>query len=220
MKLRNTNIIVIASLLALSGCGDGVWGNARLVMQNAIKNSGEQPIPHTREEINGLPYASIAAQLENNPPSLMVLGYADNDKLQWISSNSNSISTRNGRIVHTVGFDIDLTHVEMIGHEFLGTARQATNFPYTYKMMVDTKSPYPDSETLNCSVDIEGEAMIEILGFSYDTYLLEEKCESPDGWNVHNSYWADKLTGFVWRSRQGVVDGQYTIEINVLKPLG
>lgn len=220
MKNINSTAIVLPMLLLLTGCGnDGVWANARDIVTSGI-SFGKAEIPHTREEVNEIPYASIAAQLESTTPALMILGYVDGSRLQWISSNEVSLSTSAGRIVHTVGFEEDISYLEVVGQDYLGSNTQDYTVTKSYQIKMETKNPNISSELLNCEVRYKDDEVIEILDISYETHILEEKCSSTEGWKVDNLYWVDKEDGFVWRSRQGLVNGRYTMEINVLKPFG
>ncbi|MCK5041492.1 MAG: YjbF family lipoprotein [Sphingomonadales bacterium] len=220
MKNIKTALLPVSLLLLLSACGaDGVWQNAREVLVTKL-SSADQEIAQTREEVENIPYASITAQLENTPPALMILGYVDGGRLQWISSNNVSMSTKAGRIVHTVGFEKDISYLEVVGDDFLGSQFNDYKTPRSYQIVMETKTPNISSERLNCEVKYKGEESIVILDYSYETLLLEEKCTSSAGWKVENLYWLDEDTGFVWRSRQGLVNGKYTMEINILKPFG
>lgn len=217
---KSTAIFPLAILLFLTGCGhDGVWQNARSVL---LQQMAEKPteVSQSREEINNIPYATISAQLEDLPPAVMVLGYVDNGRLQWISSDNMSVTTKAGRIVHTVGFEKDISYIEVIGKDFLDDELYNLKSSKTYQIIVESKTPSLASELLDCNVNYKSDEEIVILEYSYNTHLLEENCISTQGWKVKNLYWVDQNSRFVWRSQQGIVNGRYDIKINVLRPFG
>lgn len=205
----------------VSACGtDSVWSNAKNIVVERF-SADRHKFAHTRASVEAIPYASIKVQLEGTPPAIMVLGYVDGTNLQWIASNNISISTRNGRIVHTVGFEKDIAFLEIEGNDFINNSEAGNSVESMhYQIRIESKSPSLSSELLMCEARLKGQETIMILEYSYKTNLFEEKCKSSEGWRVENLYWIDSESGFVWRSRQGLVNGQYSMEINILKPYG
>jgi Group 4 capsule polysaccharide lipoprotein gfcB, YjbF len=216
----HTHFLLFVAALGLGGCGnESVWANARQLTVLAFSGN-DGAIPHTREQITSIPYATIAARFGDSIPSLMVLGYADGEQLQWVASNNNSIVTRNGRITQTVGFGEDISRVDIVGLDPLSNVPQVLSDPRSYSQHIDIFQPFPKQLVLRCEMTRGGEDSIEILDIEYQTIRLIENCESTGGWKIENTFWVDASNGFVWKSVQSPFDGQPAIEINVLKPLG
>jgi|GEM_PF-1197296 hypothetical protein len=67
----------------------------------------------TPEYITSLPYASTLVTVNDTRPLLLILTFVDYNpttqtyRLTWLSQDSGSIVTENGRIIHTTGFTSD-----------------------------------------------------------------------------------------------------------------
>jgi uncharacterized protein YcfL len=95
-------------LLVLTGCSShfkNVVDSAKAVidLDNAI----------TAQYIRSLPYASTVVTVNDTRPLLLILTFVDHNpltntyRLTWLSQDSGSIVTENGRIIHTIGFTND-----------------------------------------------------------------------------------------------------------------
>ncbi|WP_409419036.1 YjbF family lipoprotein [Marinomonas sp. RS-M-Aa-14] len=95
-------------VLALAGCSTNFKSSldsakAVIGLNNAI----------TPEYIASLPYASTLVTINSYRPLLLILAAVDYNtttqayRLTWVSQDSGSIVTENGRIIHTVGFTSD-----------------------------------------------------------------------------------------------------------------
>ncbi|MBU1293344.1 MAG: YjbF family lipoprotein [Gammaproteobacteria bacterium] len=95
-------------VLALTGCSANFKSSldsakAVIGLNNAI----------TPEYITSLPYASTLVTVNDTRPLLLILTFVDYNpttqayRLTWLSKDSGSIVTENGRIIQTVGFTSD-----------------------------------------------------------------------------------------------------------------
>lgn len=70
----------------------------------------EQDTEISSSSIAAIPYANSLVTINDAPPILMILSFADvspvNNRYQltWLASDLGSITTENGRIIHTTGF--------------------------------------------------------------------------------------------------------------------
>ena len=217
-EVMSSRLFIIIPFLALTACGsDGVWQSARSLVQEEIFKD-RSIIPHTREQIESIPYATITARLEDAVPSLMVLGYIDGKKLQWVASNNASIVTENGRLVRTVGFDQNITYVSFVDGDPLSDGRALSEKSFSYGVFVETLGNRPDAISYQCELKPDGREVITILEYTYDTLVYEEKCTSHKGEKLENKYWIDSKDGFMWRSYQKIYSTDFHLEINILKP--
>ena len=95
-------------LLALTGCSS----NFKSSVDSAKAIIGlNQAI--TPDYIASLPYASVLVTVNDIRPLLLILTFTDYNQatqtyqLTWLSQDSGSIVTENGRIIHMTGFTSD-----------------------------------------------------------------------------------------------------------------
>lgn len=162
-----------------------------------------------------LPYASIAAQIDNGSPSLLILGkIADND-LHWISTDREVMVTRFGRIMQTVGLPENIDVTELITRDFLEPDSPRLE---TYQRTIDiAKSrafgvPIESRiRVLNTSVQKAGSREISLT-------QIEELCQAKDlNWQFTNQYWVD-ANNYCWRSKQSLGLSGKTLSFIVTKP--
>ncbi|WP_111640227.1 YjbF family lipoprotein [Marinomonas shanghaiensis] len=98
----------------------------------------------TPEYITSLPYASTLVTVNDTRPLLLILTFADYNpttqsyRLTWLSQDSGSIVTENGRIIHTTGFTSD--NLEALA-SFAGNSRLSLSDPFINTL------PKPNSTT-------------------------------------------------------------------------
>ena len=101
------NIFLIFTLCFLAACSQK-FQDSKATVQAAFK---DHTSVITLDYIQSLPYASTLVTINNRPPILMILAFADITpstgqlRLTWLSEDEASIVTENGRIIQTSGFD-------------------------------------------------------------------------------------------------------------------
>ena len=101
------NVLLIFSLCFLAACSQK-FQDSKATVQAAFKDHTSDI---TLDYIQSLPYASTLVTINNRPPILMILAFADITPstgqlhLTWLSADEASIVTKNGRIIQTSGFD-------------------------------------------------------------------------------------------------------------------
>ncbi|SFR44968.1 Group 4 capsule polysaccharide lipoprotein gfcB, YjbF [Pseudidiomarina maritima] len=74
--------------------------------------AGQPDVELTEQEIAELPYAANYVQFDDQARALIVLGYDDNHSLQWVSANSEVLTTSfAGRVIRTDSLLSNLEHV-------------------------------------------------------------------------------------------------------------
>ncbi|WOD06140.1 YjbF family lipoprotein [Marinomonas sp. GJ51-6] len=143
---------ILLSILLMVGCTSN--------FQTAIE-SAKLAIEHnkgakiTKEHIETTPYSSAVVTVNNAPPILMILAFAEknnydgNYRLTWIASDKGTIVTENGRIIHTTGLNpSNLESLDGIEHDlpWVGQKEQwsaiydwSPGYRYNFLATIETK---------------------------------------------------------------------------------
>jgi hypothetical protein len=178
---------------------------------------GVPDVEITRENINQIPYATIAAKIGKGPRSLLVLWRVEREDLHWISADNAVVVTRRGRVVRTAGLPATIRDTDFQASDPLASGQDEGIDGAQSVRVVDFE---PDGPlTVGSSFHMIGPRTIEIAGIRFDTVLFEERCIVPaTNWTFTNRYWRDPSDGFVWRSEQTIARQFPPIQIEVLKP--
>jgi hypothetical protein len=210
--------VLLFAGLCLSGCAYSPF--ARLTgdsLREAIR--GLPDVPLTREQINDLPYATLAAKVGKGPRSLLVLGSYEGEDLHWVSADRGVLVTRRGRVMKTVGFSQNLWHTETLGEDPVGRQDIPWHEGISSKRLLDIVPENYFSIPVHSTFQGVGEETIEILSLRFPTLVIREQCTAPLlKWRFENQYWADRNSGFIWRSRQHFVPALPPVFMEILKP--
>lgn len=210
------------SSFALFGCGVGDLSldkDLRTTFSYLINGMPDAPI--TRELVNTLPYASIAAKIgRRGPRGLLVLWRETTRDLLWLSVDNVAIVTRGGRVVQTAGLPYTIRGTKLLSSDPVDHKLHQIPSDTSFVREIDLV----DGDTVN-TVQIQsrfkvlGPRQIQITGLEFDTILVEELNQARRlNWTFTNRYWVDPADGFVWRSIQTIAREFGAIEIEVLKP--
>lgn len=214
-----------ALALAAAACSSGNSGNTnyaqffQLVRQSLSAGFGKARI--TREQAAAIPYASLGYTLDGGHQGLLVLATDSGGDLLWTSAAHVVIVTREGRIVRTVGLGKDLSSLTPLDQSGLPPVAAAVRAPFSSTRLED----FPDlglyGVRISCRATLAGRQNIKILGQLIATLRVDEACTSrnPD-WSFTDSFWVDKDSGFVWRSRQHVHPKGMLVETEIFRPPG
>jgi len=175
----------------------------------------------TREQAAAIPYASLGYNLEGGNQDILVLATDSGGDLLWTSAAHVVIVTRDGRIVRTLGLGRDLSNVTSRDQSGLPSPAAAVRVPFSSTRLED----FPDlglyGVRLSCQTRLGGRQSIKILGQTIAALRVDEACNSrnPD-WSFTDSFWVDKDSGFVWRSRQHVHPKGLLVETEIFRPPG
>ena len=217
MDLVRRQFLVTAAAGLCAACSNVRVGDAYTALNVLI--SGVPDVPLSREQIARLPYASMRAKIGKGPRSLLILArYAGSD-LHWISADRMLFATRRGRLVKTAGILANLKDTRFIGTDPVARGLHRLEGPVDARRIIDIDRGYAFNITVTASLEPVRHERIEILGLSFDTVMVRERnvAELLD-WRFENTFWADRETGFVWKSVQHFVDGMPPLEYEILKP--
>jgi len=199
-------VTIIPVLLLLAACTDTSSDYARLSKLVLGEFGGTTEV--SRDQAAAVPYATIGVKIGGSSQNLMVLATVSGDERLWLAGTDAAITTRGGRIVHTVGFVNDLKGVTLVSQD--GGVSS-----YLY----DLVKPTVYGVLVKCVERDLGMQSIMIIGAQIQTRHFSQECEAPTlGWSFTNEFWKDANTGYVWRSIQNTNPQADALQIDVLRP--
>ena len=211
--------------LAVAACSSSNSGNTsyaqffKVARQSLSASFGNARI--TREQAAAIAYASLGYTVDGGNQGLLVLATDSGGDLLWTSAAHVVIVTRDGRIVRTLGLDHDLSNVTPRDQSGPPPPAAAIRASFSSTRLAD----FPDlglyGVRISCRTRLLGRQSIKILEQAIATLRVEETCNSrnPD-WSFTDSFWVDKDSGFVWRSRQHIHPRGTLIETEIFRPPG
>ncbi len=181
------------------------------------------------EAIDELPYASLYAQLGNNPRSFMVLGFAEKHlslpehklifQLKWLSAEKEMLVTQNGRLVKTVNLhQHDLINTLSNEPDPLALGLHLKTTPKKWKRVIDV-APNHFGIELNASFDLRGEATIDINDKKITAlYVIETVKGLNQPFYYQNQFWLEPSTGRVLKSIEKPTPYTEHLTLTHLKP--
>lgn len=144
----------------------------------------------TKEYIQALPYSSAIVTVNDAPPILMILAFAEKNhynnhyRLTWVSSDKGAIVTENGRITHTSGLNsanLESLHntendLPWIGKEEQWSAVYDWSPGYRYNFSATVKTSYIGKEIITTDIwENDADYWSEAVYFNSLNYLLTNK---------------------------------------------
>ena len=205
MRLRALSLLIL--LPALCGCaGDSSdYGRLSNMIYNQVVGADDS-VP--RDKAAAVPYATIGVQIGGGPQSMLVLATSTGAERMWLAGTDVAITTREGRVVQTVGLPQNLNGIQLL-----------SDTPVTGEYKYDLANPMRYGVFVRCTKREIGPETIEILGSKIQTRHIAEDCYAPGiGWSFTNEFWRDPKTDYAWKSVQNVNPDGDEIEIDVFRP--
>jgi hypothetical protein len=217
MMRRWLGLLAAAPLVAaLTGCDSSNSDALRLgtlAYQQLGHVFGDDNIPRAR--VVAIPYATIGVRLGGGAESLLVLAGISQHDLQWLGGTTISITTRDGRIIRTVGLEHNLDGFQGPVADKPGAASGQGAYHYIYDLI--DRNTY--GVFVRCTQSDTGAEAITIIGVHHDTRHIVEHCEAPQlDWTFQNDFWTDAATGYVWKTTQYVHPDLDPLTIQILRP--
>ncbi|NVD05410.1 YjbF family lipoprotein [Vibrio sp. JPW-9-11-11] len=180
---------------------------------------GGDDIELTKEQVVGIPYASMYVRVNQGPQVFMVLAFAEMnpvtgvEQLKWVSADRAMIVTEQGRIVKTLN---------VFGHNLIhfsrgNTAMPKVGRPYQWTARYDWE-PHNFNQYAEVSFGGRERDMVESLLWSSDTRIIEEIVHFEQGdMQVTNRFWLNEQDRVV-KSAQWLIPEQLLIEFEIVKP--
>lgn len=209
--MLGTGLSLLASTLA--GCGSSTV--AKTVAAAWDHRFGGDPF--TAEQVERLPYATLAARIGNSARAMLVLGKVEGQHLHWISADKGVLVTRHGRLIRSVGLSGgDLANTMAIETDPLepaGSWRVARR----WRRIIDLQP----GNRLGLTVVAEwlpvGEVVIPTFWGERTAFHAREVCE-VQGKTLTNQFWISTHNGQVIKSEQELWPRMPKISLEILKP--
>lgn len=171
----------------------------------------------TREQAGAIPYASMGYRINGSREAMLILA-TDNGDLLWTSASHIVLTTRDGRVVRSVGLPHDIGGT-VAKNASLPAPGDATKGSYRSTRLLD----FPDSgmygAILDCTTRAASPQTISIIGSKISTIRIDEACQSKNPrWSFTDNYWVDARTGFVWHSIQHLHPNGTIIQTEIFRP--
>lgn len=205
-------IIIVLSIL-LFGCADNKFDSYQQIKFLLSKN---EEIVIAPETINTLPYASAFVTVDDRPKIFVVLAFADDNRLSWVSNDKGMIVTEHGRITRTLKLDNDLAYFSRTMRDPLSDSiTPDAEFNYSAEWVKDRRS----GRSIHTVFRQISDENLNVNGTIIETYLYEETVQSiKDNQTWNNYYWLDKINGQVRKTIQKIGPDNSTIEMVFTKP--
>ncbi len=164
-----------------------------------------------------IPYATIGYRVGDGRQKILVLASDTQGSLLWTSAEHVVITTKDGRIVRTVGLEHDISAPAAAS----ALPKNALNGPAEFRWVTDFPELGRYSIPITCKAAPKGREAVSILGQDVETVRVEEACRSDVlDWSFTDDFWIQPDGALVWRSIQHIHPDLDPVEIELLRPPG
>jgi len=180
---------------------------------------GTPDVELTPEQVHDIPYASIYARVNGGSQILLVLAYAENGNLKWVTRDKAMLVTRNGRLIKTLNLPDNLLEVTNIDADPLAHAQRIVDGTQWTRIQSWTQGKQLHSATLSSRFTLAGTETVTVLDAPHVYRVLNEDVSVAE-LNTHyrNRFWIEPDTGAVIKTEQYVGPGYFPIETTTLNP--
>jgi hypothetical protein len=218
MTIRRRRFAFVLPLFFLSGCANDESDVVQVgsVIVNYVRGLHGKV---TREQAGAVPYASMGLELGSSSQILLVLGTISQDELGWYAGDQVFVATRRGRVVRTAGLPYDLGGLSPLSAAAAGGGAAAKTRSASVLLSLDFPDLGSFGAVAKCASRDAGEDTVEIFGASIPTRRIIEHCTVPSlKWSFDNQFWADRMTGYVWRSSQYIHPKSPPLVLEIFRP--
>lgn len=208
------NLICILICCYLSACSQKAIQlneTLRLAVQ------GYEDATLTADEILNIPYASIYVKLGDGPRVFMVLAFAEDGLLKWISADKRMLVTQNGRVIKSIGLpgtNLDGLSSSLPDPLSLNLLLERT--PKTWQLTADYSPGFDYGHLYHSKFELMSRETLSTLGEDVSTSKYIESMTGKDGEAFHNEFWIDDK-GEVVKSLQRINADSPTVEMTILR---
>ena len=221
-------LLVASSLAACSSGGDSTGERLRPLLEQTVfggsifgdEEPAAKPPVFTREQLNAVPFATIALKDAEGNRSYVVPVADNGGYLNYHDALRRSIIMRGGLITATQGLAYNMSAVRHAVDDPIVTPTPVAQWPgdvyrsYQFKLSGGAR----DFEiTTSCVYTLGARERIEIVELFFDTVRVDETCSNAAR-SFTNTYWAEPDTGFIWRSQQWIGPRQEQMNVEIIRP--
>ncbi|NKI76320.1 YjbF family lipoprotein [Dickeya sp. CFBP 2040] len=203
--------------LLLSGCSQQQTLVRQMVGQ-AIW--GQDNTSVTPEQVRRLPYASAYLKLGKIPQAFIVLAFAENHQLKWLSADKGIVTTSvGGRLIKTQDLGEDILQVENIEQDPLTLGLLKPGTPKQWHTRIYWRLVFRGGYDAQSRFERVGMETVTILDKPRQLVRFDEQVAFPSlGKAYTNHYWLDPENGQVIKSHQYMGPDMALVEFTLLKP--
>lgn len=209
-------VLAWVGILFLTGCSTST--NQTIETLGYVFHK-ENEIVLTSMQLRQLPYASAYIKVGDLPQALVVLAYANGDRLSWMSADGVMFITEHGRLVKTIGLPNDLRYLGYLDQDPLRIARLDKLPSMVWYSVAEWSQKYTSGYPLSAHYRRVGNEVLEVMDKPYTTTIIEESVTaSPSEVQWNNYFWIDEHSGQVRKLKQQLGPSLPVIEMTFLKP--
>ena len=180
---------------------------------------GMPDVEMTSEQIRDIPYASMYARVNKGPQIFVVLAYAENGDLKWVTRDKAMLVTRNGRLIKTLDLPDNLLEVTNLASDPLIHANRIIDGAEWTRIQTWTEDKKVYSATFSSRFSIAGNETLTILDVPRTYRIIDEDVTVAE-LNTHyrNRFWIDPSTGNVQKTQQFIGPDFFPVETTTLNP--
>jgi len=178
---------------------------------------GMPDVELSAEQIANVPYPNAYLTVGKLPRAFVVLNYAEQGQLKWISADHNLFVMQQGRWVKTIGLEVNLSHIESSHPDPLADGRHLDGA--TWHWHADWDQDYTSGRELISHFKVLGMESVDVGPDKRQLLAVEEQVSEVQGqFSYRNHYWLDPNSGAVIKSRQRLGPKLPALEFVLLKP--
>ncbi len=180
---------------------------------------GTPDVELTPEQVHNIPYASIYARVNGGSQIFLVLAYAENGDLKWVTRDKAMLVTRNGRLVKTLGLPDNLLEVTNLASDPLMHAERIVDGTEWTRIQSWTENKQLRTATFTSRFSPAGMETVSVLNTPHAYRVINEDVTVAE-LNTHyrNRYWIEPGTGAVRKTEQFIGPDFFPIETITLNP--
>ncbi|AUQ24785.1 hypothetical protein C1O30_06705 [Dickeya zeae] len=209
-------LVMFCCITGLTGCSQQI---SQLGRDFRLALWGREDVSVTPQQVAQLPYASAYMKVGKAPRTFVVLAFVDNQQLQWVTEDKNSVTTRFGRLVKTQGWGEDIRHVTELDSDPLSLGLLKPGTPKNWHTVMSWSQVLRGGYELQSEFENKGLETLTVMNTPVKAVRFDEQVTVPAlGTHYTNQYWLDPASGQVIQSYQYMGPNMAQVQFTVLKP--
>ncbi|WP_316674339.1 YjbF family lipoprotein [uncultured Tolumonas sp.] len=214
--INKWHLISLFIATSVTGCADYTKTVGDTVKLAVI---GQPDVEIPAQKIAQIPYATAYLKMGKAPRAFVVLAFAENGNMKWVSADKHMLVTRAGRVIKTVGFGEDICYQDNLEHDPLASGLLNITTPVKWQHRVEWSRVYRSGYELLSEFQAKGIEIVTILDKPRSLQRFDEKVSIPAlDISYTNQFWLDPLSGKVVQSYQYMGPNLAVVQFTVLKP--
>lgn len=177
---------------------------------------GTPDVTLSSDDILRIPYASIYARVGSAPQAFLVLAFAENEQLKWVSQDRTMLITQHGRLIKTLGFLNNQSEIHTLEPDPLSQPLSIIEKQKWAWQLTWQEGRQRHTADLTSTFSPQNKVTLNFNGENARYQLINEYVSNGDQ-HFSNRYWVNIRTGKVEKSQQFIGLGIISVEITQLK---